>query len=219
MKRRELIRAAGGMAALGALAAMEPARAQAKKIEEGTDYLRLKQPAPVDAPAGQIEVVDFFWYNCPHCNAFEPSLEAWMARLPADVKVKRVPVGFRDDFVPQQRLFYTLEALGLVDALHAKVFHAVHQEHRPMDRMDVMADWIQTQGVDRAKFIEAYNSFSVSAKQRRAQQIQDAYKVEGVPAMGVAGRFYVDGNLAGSNPRMLPVTDYLVAEIRKGGAK
>lgn len=215
MNRREFT--AGAACILGAAALGLPAGvfAQAKKPEEGTDYNRLGRPVPVDAPAGSIEVVDFFWYSCPHCNAFEPLLQAWIKRQPADVVVKRVPVGFRDDFVPEQRLFYSLEALGRLDDLHQKVFDAVHKEHQPMSRSDVIADWVEKQGIDRAKFLEVYNSFTVSGKQRRAMQIQDAYKVEGVPAMGVAGRFYTDGNLTGSNPRILPVVDYLVAEVRK----
>lgn len=215
MKRRELI--IGGGAVVASAAWLPQASAQAKKPEEGTDYLKLERPAPVESAPGQIEVVDFFWYSCPHCNAFEPSLQAWIARLPADVKVRRVPVAFRDDFVPQQRLFYALESLGRLGDLHSKVFQAVHQERHPMGRADVIADWAQAQGLDRAKFLEAYNSFTVSAKLRKAAQVQEAYKVEGVPAMGIAGRWYVDGNLAGTNPRMLPVADYLIAEVRKGG--
>lgn len=215
MKRRELI--IGGGAVVASAAWLPQASAQAKKPEEGTDYLKLERQAPVESAPGQVEVVDFFWYSCPHCNAFEPSLQAWIARLPSDVKVRRVPVSFRDDFVPQQRLFYALESLGRLGDLHAKVFQAVHQERQPMGRADVIADWVQTQGLDRAKFLEAYNSFTVSAKLRKAAQSQEAYKVEGVPAMGIAGRWYVDGNLAGTNPRMLPVADYLIAEARKAG--
>ena len=192
------------------------AHAQAVKPEAGADYLVLDKKAPVEAPAGKVEVVDFFWYNCPHCNAFEPTLDAWVDRLPKDVVVRRVPVGFRDDFVPQQRLFYALEAMDLVGKLHAKVFTAIHAEQQQLTRGEGIADWVAKQGVDKARFMEQFNSFSIATKVTRATQLQNAYKVEGVPALGVAGRFYTDGTLAKSMPRALQIVDYLVAEVRAG---
>ena len=130
--------------------------------------------------------------------------------------MRRVPVGFRDDFVPQQRLFYTLEAMGLVEQLHAKVFAAIHGERQPLNRGEAIADWAAKQGVDRAKFVEVFNSFAVATKTTRATQLQNDYRVEGVPALGVAGRFYTDGSLSGSMPRALQVVDYLLAEVRAG---
>lgn len=192
------------------------AHAQAVKPEAGADYLVLDKKAPVEAPAGKVEVVDFFWYNCPHCNAFEPTLDAWVDRLPKDVVVRRVPVGFRDEFVPQQRLFYALEAMDLVGKLHAKVFTAIHAEQQQLTRGEGIADWVAKQGVDKARFMEQFNSFSIATKVTRATQLQNAYKVEGVPALGVAGRFYTDGTLAKSMPRALQIVDYLVAEVRAG---
>jgi thiol:disulfide interchange protein DsbA len=124
-------------------------------------------------------------------------------------------VAFRDDFVPQQRLFYALEALGLLDKLHAKVFVAIHGEKLKLDRMETITDWVVKQGVDKTKFIAQYNSFSVATKSTKARQLQDAYKVEGVPALGVAGRFYVDGTLAKSMDRALQVVDFLAGTLRK----
>ena len=170
---------------------------------------------PVEAPQGKVEVIEFFWYSCPHCNAFEPKLEAWIKKNPADVVVRRVPVAFRDSFVPQQRLFYTLEAMGKVDEVHRKVFNAIHVDKLSLDKEDTITAWVEKQGVDKAKFTELYNSFSVSTKARRAAQLQDAFKVQGVPALGIAGRWYTDGTLAGTMDRALQVTDYLIAEARK----
>ncbi len=189
--------------------------AQSKKPEDGAEYLTLDRRVAVDAPDGKVEVIEFFWYSCPHCNAFEPRLEAWIKKLPGDVAVKRVPVAFRDDFVPQQRLFYTLEAMGKLDEMHGKVFQAVHVQRIPLNREDGILEWTEKQGLDKAKFKELYNSFGVSSKSRRAAQLQDAYKVQGVPAIGIAGRYYTDGTLAGNMERALQVTDYLVAEARK----
>ena len=114
MKRREFSAAAGGLAGLAALGLPGLATAQAK-FQEGKDYRALDKRVPADAPAGKIEVIEFFWYSCPHCNAFEPMLNAWLKRLPPDVYFHRMPVAFRDDFVPQQRLYYTLEAMGKVE--------------------------------------------------------------------------------------------------------
>lgn len=215
MKRRDF----AAVAAAGALAGpalILPAQAQVAKPEAGADYLVLDKKTAVEAPAGKVEVVEFFWYNCPHCNAFEPTLEAWIKRAPKDVHVRRVPVGFRDDFVPQQRLYYTLEAMDLIDKLHGKVFAAIHAEKQQLTRGEAIADWVAKQGVDKAKFVEQYNSFSVATKASRATQLQNAYRVEGVPAMGVAGRFYTDGTLARNMPRALQIVDYLVAEVRAG---
>jgi thiol:disulfide interchange protein DsbA len=160
-------------------------------------------------------VIEFFWYSCPHCNAFEPKLVSWIKRLPPDVTVRRVPVAFRDDFVPQQRLFYTLEAMGKLDELHAKVFNTIHVEHQMIDKEPTILAWAEKNGLDKAKFLETYNSFSVQTKARKATQLQDAYKVQGVPALGIAGRYYTDGSLAGNMDRALQITDYLVAEARK----
>ena len=215
MKRRDFSAAAATAIGLSQ-GFFGSAQAQAVKPEAGADYLVLDKKAAVEAPAGKVEVVEFFWYNCSHCNAFEPALDAWIKRVPKDVMVRRVPVGFRDDFVPQQRLYYTLEAMDLVDKLHGKVFAAIHAEKLQLAKGDTIADWVAKQGVDKAKFVEQYNSFTVATKASKATQLQNAYKVEGVPAMGVAGRFYTDGTLGKNMPRVLQVVDHLVAEVRAG---
>lgn len=214
MKRREFSAAAA--ATLGGAGLVLPALAQAQaRFQDGKDYRSLDKRAPTEAAAGKVEVVEFFWYRCPHCNAFEPKLEAWLKKLPPDVHFRRVPVAFRDDFVPQQRLYYALEAMGKVDELHAKVFHEIHVNRQPTDREESIVAFAGRNGLDKAKFQELYNSFGISTKARRATQLQDAYAVDGVPAMGVAGRYYVDGELAGNMDRVLQVVDHLVAEARK----
>ena len=128
----------------------------------------------------------------------------------------RVPVAFRDEFVPQQRLFYALDAMGLVDKLQAKVFAAIHVEKLDLSKAAGITDWVVKQGVDKAKFGEQYNSFSVATKSTKSSQLQNAYKVEGVPALGVAGRFYVDGTLAKGMDKALKVVESLAAGIRSG---
>jgi len=215
MKRREFSQVAASAALVSSALLLSPAvQAQANKPKAGKDYLVLDSHAPVDAPAGKIEVVEFFWYNCPHCNAFEPTLETWIKTLPKDVAFRRSHVAFNDSFVPQQRLFLALDALGLVDKLQAKVFAAIHAEKVNLSTGEAITEWVVRQGVDRAKFLEQYNSFTVQTKATRATQLQNTYKVEGVPALGVAGRFYTDGSLAGSMERAIQVVESLVADIR-----
>lgn len=219
MQRREfsLSAASAAVATLGAVALPNVAQAQARAFKEGTDYLELDKPAPTEAPAGKVEVVEFFWYSCPHCNAFEPQLEAWIKQAPKDVVVRRAPVSFRPDFEPQQRLFYVLEAMGKVEELHKKVFAAIHVEKQALNTADLVAAWADQQGINKAKFVEMYNSFSVTTKARKATQLQDYYKVDGVPALGVAGRFYTSATLAQTMGRALQVTDYLIGQARGKG--
>lgn len=219
MQRRHFSRAlsaatVAGAAGVAGWSVPSLAQAQAKAVEP-EEFMTLEKPAPVEAGPGKIEVVEFFWYSCPHCNRFEPQFEAWVAKAGKDVVVRRAPVSFRPDFEPQQRLYYVLEAMGKVDELHKKVFYAVHIEKQPLNTPALIADWIAKQGVDKAKFMEIYSSFPVNTKARRASQLQEMYRVDGVPSLGVAGRFFTSGALAGSMERALVVTDYLIAQARK----
>ena len=216
MQRREFSFSAASLAAaaLGAAALPTLAQAQAKAFQSGTDYLTLDKPAPTEAPAGQIEVVEFFWYNCPHCNSFEPMFDAWAKKLPKDVTVRRAPVAFRADFEPQQRLYYVLESLGKVDELHKKVFNAIHVDRQPLTTAAQITAWVEKQGIPKAKFTELYNSFSISTKARKATQLQDAYALDGVPALGINGRYFTSGTQAKTLERSLQVADYLIGQSR-----
>jgi protein dithiol oxidoreductase (disulfide-forming) len=212
MQRREFSISAATLAAAAGLP-ITAAHAQGQPPKEGVDYLTLDKPAPTEA-AGKIEVVEFFWYSCPHCNRFEPQLEEWAKKMPKDVVLRRAPVAFRPDFEPQQRLYFVLEALNKVEELHKKVFYAIHVEKQALNTLPLIADWAEKQGIDKAKFTEAYNSFPVATKARKATLLQDSYKVDGVPALGVAGKFYTSGSVAQTMERALVVTDYLVGVAR-----
>ena len=202
------------MGAAAALALSAPwARAQAA-FRSGKDYLTLERPASTDTGAGKVELLEFFWYSCPHCNAFEPTFAQWIKTAPKDVVVRRVPVAFRDDFAPQQRLFYALEALDWLDKLHARVVQAIHVERLPLNTDALIQAWVEKQGMDGKKFAEAARSFGVATKVKRAVQLQNEYRVEGVPSLGVAGRYYVDGTLAGSMDRALKVAEFLIGQVR-----
>ena len=216
MKRRQFT-SLGTTTLAGAMLGHLPASlAQPAAFKAGTDYLVLSKALPTEATKGKIEVLEFFWYNCPHCNAFEPVLSAWGKKLPKDVELRRVPVRFRETFEGQQRAYYVLEALGKVEELQSKLFAAIHVEKQTLEKQDALVAWAEKNGIPAAKFNELFNSFSVVSKARRAAQLQEQFKVEGVPALGIGGRFYVDGSLAGSMERALQITDFLLSEIRKG---
>ncbi|GKT15484.1 thiol:disulfide interchange protein DsbA/DsbL [Acidovorax sp. SUPP2522] len=219
MKRREFSLSTATAVAASALTLplATPAMAQARQFKEGKDYVKLAKPVASDVPAGKVEVIEFFWYSCPHCNAFEPTLEAWIKAAPKDMVIRRMPVAFNSSFAPQQKLYFALESMGKVGDLHAKVFRAVHVEKQALNKDDLIFEWIGKQGVDVAKFKEAYNSFSVSNQLRKAAQLQEAYGVEGVPSMGVAGRYYTDGTMAGNMQGVLQVVEYLASTAAKGG--
>ena len=216
MKRREFTQAVAGTALASSALLSSYAYGQRTNPVPGTQFNVIEPRAPVEAPADKVEVVEFFWYSCSHCNAFEPTLEAWVKKLPKDVVFKRVPIAFQASHVPQQRLFYALEAMGLVEKLHTKVFAAIHVERANLATGEAITEWVARQGVDRAKFVEQYNSFSVVTKSGKGTQLQNAYKVEGVPALGVAGRFYTDGSKAGNMERALQVVEYLIEQVRSG---
>ena len=218
MKRREFSLASMSAAAsISGLVLSTPTLAPGPaKFVAGKDFTKLDRAVPTETEAGKIEVIEFFWYSCSHCNAFEPVLSAWGKKLPKDVELRRVPVRFRETFEGQQRAYYVLEALGKVEELQSKLFAAIHVEKQTLEKQDALVVWAEKNGIPAAKFNELFNSFSVVSKARRAAQLQEQFKVEGVPALGIGGRFYVDGSLAGSMERALQITDFLIGEIRKG---
>jgi protein dithiol oxidoreductase (disulfide-forming) len=212
MHRRDFSRsllAAGATAAAGM--SLTPALAQRVAFQEGKDFVRLAKPAMTESPAGQVEVVEFFAYSCIHCFNFEPVFNEWVKRKPAHVNVRRMPVAFNQNFVPMQRLYFTLEAMGLVDKLHEKAFKAIHEERLPLTTAPAILAWVEKQGVNRDQFTSIFNGAAAKLSEK-AIGLQDAYQVEGTPALGVAGRFYVGGQ----GPRTLLVADTLIAEVRKG---
>ena len=217
MKRREFSTTLLTAASAAALLGPQLARAQTGPVE-GKHYVRLSQPLPSAAEPGKLEVIEFFWYGCPHCNAFEPALEAWVKQLPADVSFRRVPVAFRaEPYGAHQRIFYALDTLGLVGAMQRKVFYAIHRERLALDKPAEIAAFMTRNGIDAGRFMEAYNSFGTQTRVRQANQLVDGYKIDGVPALGVQGRFYTSGTLAGDNERALLVVDYLLQRLRKPG--
>lgn len=218
MKRRDFSLTAASLGLLPLIAG-NAAHAQSPAVPKaGKDYVVLGKRAPIDTPAGKVEVVEFFSYNCPHCASFEPQLETWVKSLPADVAFKRIPVPFvGNDTEPKQRLYYTLEAMGKVEEFQIPIFQAIHQQRQPLNGDAGILAWVAKQpNLDAKKFGDLFKSFTVVGKAKRAVQLTTEYQVAGVPALGVAGRFYIDGDTAGSLGRALQVSDFLIGEARKG---
>jgi thiol:disulfide interchange protein DsbA len=213
MKRRDFSTQLA-MAAL-ALPFVGSARAQGAPVE-GQQYVKLSEPVPVDAPAGKVDVVEFFSYACPHCNAFEPTLEAWARQLPPYVNFHRIPVPFLFNYQNFQRIYYALEAMGQVEAMQLKVFHAVHVEHQRLDSPEAIGAFMAKNGVDQAKFMALFNSFTIQSKVRQAKQLADAYKIDGVPTLGIHGRFNTSPSLAAGEEQALHVADYLIQRVHAG---
>jgi thiol:disulfide interchange protein DsbA len=202
-----------GLAALSAQSMITSnAYAQAQP-DEGIDYRVLREPVPTSAQ-GKIEILEFFWYACPHCFHLEPHLNKWKASLASDVVFKKVHVAFRGD--NHQKIFYTLEAMGRAEALNAKVFEAIHQRGNPLASAKDAFEWAKSQSIDVAKFESLWDSFGVQTQQKRANALTAAYKIDGVPMFGINGRLVTSpAMVGGSHTRALQVVDYLVNAERK----
>ncbi len=187
--------------------------AQAQKYEEGLDYRVLPVAQPVEAK-GKVEVIEFFWYGCPHCYDFDPDLMAWVKRQPKDVVFRRVPVAFRDDFLPHSQLFYTLQVMGKSN-LDIKVMDTIHHSNNHLLTESEIADWAVAQGLDRNTFLTTYHSFAVVSKVRAAKQLAEAYRIDGVPTVVIQGKYVTSPSIAGTKAKALLVMDYLVEKVRK----
>jgi thiol:disulfide interchange protein DsbA len=189
--------------------------AHAQTFQEGVDYTVMKAPLATDNPA-RVEVIEMFWYGCPHCHELEPLIARWSKALPNDVEFKLVPAPLNRNWEIAARVYYTLEAMGLVEKLHAPLFDAIHRDHLRITNERALLEWLESKGVDTKKFSAAYRSFSVESKIKRAQQITQAAGLEGVPALMVNGKYVIPGQ---TPARMLAIADFLIAQSRKEIAK
>jgi protein dithiol oxidoreductase (disulfide-forming) len=181
---------------------------------EGKEFARVSPPITA-AAVGKIEVLEFFSYGCPHCSALEPALEAWVKKLPADVAFQRVPVPFLPNAENYARTYYTLETMGQVNALQRKVFDAVHVQRLPFDKPEDIAALMGKNGLDAAKFLQTFNSFSVANSVNRGKKLATSYDLQGVPALAVQGRYITSPSQAGNNDKALAVADHLIQLARK----
>lgn len=188
-----------------------PARAE---LAVGRDYVPIIPAQTTESPA-KIEVLEFFSYGCPHCSDFNPLVAKWAATLPGDVVFKRVPVSFgRWQWANLAKLYYALEVTGDLVRLDAAVFETIHKNGNRIFDDKSIAEWASTQGVDARKFADAYNSFGVASKVKRAEQMVEAYKISGVPAMTVDGKYLVTGKDIGGLADLLALTTRVVEKTR-----
>ena len=157
--------------------------------QNGVDYITLPQPQAVQAAGKKVEVIEFFMYHCPVCNALEPQLEDWIRKQGDRIQVRRIHIPLTGPNDPEAHLFLTLEALGKLDAMHAKVFKAFHEERVRLNKDEVIIDWVAKNGIDRAQFLDAWNSFGVTMRLRQLRQVIERYKVDSAPTLVIDGRF------------------------------
>ncbi len=190
--------------------------AGAVELKQDRDFRLVNPPLATDMK--KIEVTEFFWYGCPHCFDFEPVLAAWVRKLPADVSFRRVPTIFPNDkWMPGARLYYTLEAMNLLEKLHSEVFRAIHVERQRLDDEKVLLEWVAKKGVDAKRFSETWSSFGVQSRVQQAKEITQAAGLTGVPAVMVHGKYLA--LTPGNYEELVGNIDQLVARVRAESVK
>ena len=198
-----------------ALAATTLAFAAPAALAQGqAPFGTISPPQPVDG-GGKIEVIEFFWYGCPHCYTLEPAVTAWLKNAPKDVVFRRVPAYPSEGWGEMAKVYYTLEAMGLLEQNHPKIFDAWHKDKQNLANKKIREEWLAKNGIDLAKYNEAEKSFSVATKMQRARQLTVAYKVDSVPRLVVNGKYFTGPENAGGTQNMFPVVDRLLAMVRK----
>ena len=173
----------------------------------------LNPPQPTEAD--RIEVIEFFWYGCPHCYTIEPSVASWVKSAPKDVVFKRVPAASSGGWVNLAAVFYTIEAMGVLDQYHGKVFDAIHKQNTNLGNEKVRDEWLAKQGLDPAKYKEVEKSFAVMTRIQRAKQMSASYKVDSVPQFVVSGKYAITSESAGGQDRMMQAVDLAIATARR----
>ncbi|MCW9014890.1 MAG: thiol:disulfide interchange protein DsbA/DsbL [Gammaproteobacteria bacterium] len=191
-----------------------PLTALAKEYSEDKHYSTLFTPQATQS-ADKIEVLEFFWYGCPHCYRFEPALSRWVKNKPANVHFERVPAPLNPKWMPHTKTYYALELMGKGEQYHEPLFEALHVKKQRLFTMDEITDFLVKQGVDKKAFSDAVNSFAVEMRARRAMQIGKAYKLNGVPALAINGKYTVSASQAGSYDEMINITSYLISKEAK----
>ena len=200
------------------------ATSSAAQWQEGVNYKRLLPAQPTEVPAGQVEVLEFFWYACPHCNAIDPAVAAWLKTKPAYVSFSRVPVMWNEGHRSLARLFYTLQALGKLDQLHSEVFKEIHVHGDPLVAPDandaagsehMQAVFVRKFGISEADFTKAYHSFAVETAMQKADELGQRYRIDGVPTFVVNGKFVADVGTAGGPDRLLTLVGDLAVQEHK----
>lgn len=191
---------------------LSPSILMAKEYTDGKEYITYKKPFPVST-GDKIEIKEIFWYGCPHCFSLEAPLNKWLQQgIPENAEFIRMPGIFRDNWMVHARAYYAFESLDQTEKLHHALMDVMHVKRQRLATEDQIADFVATQGIDRKKFIDAYNSFSVDALSRQAKIMTGRYEITGVPSIVVDGRYLVTSTTAGSNEELFKVVNYLVKQ-------
>jgi thiol:disulfide interchange protein DsbA len=204
-----------GLSGLSTIAGCSTSPVQ--QYDEGFEYRAAPRPQPITTTNGRLEVAEIFWYGCPHCNAMEPVINRWVARLPRDVVFRKVHAGLAPGWVAHQRMFYALESLGRAGALDARVFDAIHGQGASLGTVAEMVAFVAEAGLDRDAFVAAFESTAVLEAMARADAFARAMGVQGVPAIAVNGRWLTSPGMAGSYAAALAVADVLLERERAAG--
>ncbi len=183
-------------------------------IVEGKDYTRLVSPQPTQS-GDKIEVLEFFWYGCPHCNALHPYIKTWLESMPEDVDFNYVPAILRANWVAGAKIFYTLEVINATEELHDKVYAALHNEKVNLNKESILFDWVEKQGVEREVFVDAYESFAIQNKVSRSTQMSRQYKLSGTPALVVDGKYLTSGSMGGTAKDTIRILNKLIEKARQ----
>jgi len=186
-----------------------PVLAQAQNYKEGESYSKLAKPIATQS-GDKIEVLEFFWYGCPHCFSFEPTLKKWKKTLPANVKFIRMPAPINPRWMAHTKTYYTLQIMGEGDKYHDDIFAAMHVKKMKLFSKDAIADYLETLGVNKKTFLSTFDSFAVEMRAKQAMQLGQQYKVNGVPMLTVNGKYTISGSQAGSYVGMINVADHLI---------
>jgi len=222
--RNTILAAVASTVAVAAPAAAAASLTAPTLWQEGVNYTRLVPAQPTAVPAGQVEVLEFFWYACPHCYAIDPLVESWKKTKPAYISFSRVHVTWSEGHRSLARLYYTLESLGKLDQLHSEVFKEIHVNGNPLVASDfndvaaserLQATFVKKFGISEEEFKKAYHSFSVETALQRADQLVQRYRIDGVPTFVINGKYVADVRTAGTPERLMSLVDDLAAQEHK----
>ncbi|RDH82665.1 MAG: hypothetical protein DIZ80_10320 [endosymbiont of Galathealinum brachiosum] len=197
-----------------ALLFLLPALTQAQNYEEGKSYSKLAKPV-VTQSGDKIEILEFFWYGCPHCFSFEPTLKKWRKDLPANVTFTRVPAPLNKSWMPHTKTYYALQIMGEDEKHHEAIFSEMHVKKQKLRNKEDIADFLATRGVDKKTFLSTFSSFAVEMRANQANQLGIQYRVNGVPMLTVNGKYTVSGSQAGSYIGMVKISDHLINKESK----
>lgn len=180
----------------------------AADYKEGTHYSVVPQQSTDSGD--KIEILEFFWYGCPHCYSFEPFVQSWKKTKPANVEFTRVPAIFRPDWEIQARTYYALSSMGVIEDIHGKIFAAVNKDKKRLNTKEELTEFVVKNGVSKDAFLKEYDSFAVDGMVRKAKKKQTAYKIQGVPSVAVNGKYLTSGSMSGSYDNLINIMNYLI---------